>query len=145
MEEAEKKAKIKWLRRYHESLIQEKRLRDTIRTTRARAESTTQALNGMPHSGGGESKVESGALLLVRYQQDLDAQLRKSEQIRQEIESAINLLPGLQRDVMLARYVDWLPWFKVANRLYISERHARRLHRRGLEAIKCPSMSAFVC
>ena len=59
-----------------------------------------------------------------------------------EIEAAINALPSaLQRDVLQARYIDGLPWFKIANRLYISERHAKRLHRKAIEALRCPSMS----
>lgn len=135
--------KVAWLRRYRQALRDEARLRDRIKAVRSRAESTTQALR--PVFGGGSqdgTKIERGAELLDQYQRELQKQLEASEHIRVEIEAAINALPSaLQRDVLQARYIDGLPWFKITNRLYISERHAKRLYRKAIEALRCPSMS----
>lgn len=135
--------KVAWLRRCRQALRDEARLRDRIKAVRSRAESTTQALR--PVVGGSSqdgTKIERSAELLDQYQRELQKQLEASERIRVEIEAAINALPSaLQRDVLQARYIDGLPWFKIANRLYISERHAKRLHRKAIEALRCPSMS----
>ena len=135
--------KVAWLRRYRQALRDEARLRDRIKAVRSWAESTTQALRPVTGSGSQDgTKIERGAELLDQYQRELQAQLKASEQIRVEIEAAINALPNaLQRDVLQARYIDGLPWFKIANRLYISERHAKRLHRKAMEAVRCPAMS----
>lgn len=144
--EQEHKDKIAWLWRYRQALLDERRLRDRIKTARSRAESTTQALR--PVSGGGGSradKVADGAALIEAYQARLVAQLHESERIRREIESAINALPDpMQRAVLQARYIDGLHYWQAANQLYISERHARRLHRAAVENLQtCPPMSAF--
>ena len=84
--------KVAWLRRYRQALRDEARLRDRIKAVRSRAESTTQALR--PVVGGDSqdgTKIERGAELLDQYQQELQEQLKASEQIRVEIEAAISM------------------------------------------------------
>lgn len=132
-----RKDKIAWLNRYRRARLRERRLRDAIRAERARCESTTAALTGMPHGGAEADKLGRGISLLLDYQQELAAQLVESERVRREIEAAIAALPDpLQRDALTGHYVDGLEWWKVANRMYISERHARRLHQKALENLK---------
>ncbi|MGN0984717.1 MAG: sigma factor-like helix-turn-helix DNA-binding protein, partial [Gemmiger sp.] len=133
------------LRRYQDSLRQEKRLREAICRERARLESTGCALGGLPRGGGRTDRLGDGIAVLLARQQELTAQLAASEQLRREIEAAINALNApLQREALLGRYVDGLEWWKVADRLFISERHARRLHSAALERLKTgPSMSAL--
>lgn len=144
MTEAEKKAKKDWLGRYQESLRREKRLNETLREVRSRAESTTQALTGMPHAGCQSSKVESGAILLAAYAMQINNQIADGEVIRADIEAAIGQLESpLQREVLYWRYIkgdDGRPMdlWKVGNKLYISERHARRLFGKAIENIAIP-------
>lgn len=135
--------KIAWLNRYRRARLQEKRLRDAIRAERARCESTSAALTGMPHGAAEADKLGRGVSMLLDYQQELAAQLVESERVRREIEEAINALPDpMQRDALTGHYVDALEWWKVANRMYISERHVLRLHRKALENLQTmPSSS----
>lgn len=116
--------KVTWLRRYRQALHAEDRLRDQIRTVRTRIESTSQALRPVVGGSSGDGNaIERGVELLDSYQRDLMAQLEKSQRIRAEIEEAIYALPDhIQREVLLARYVDGLPVWRTANRLHISER-----------------------
>lgn len=130
--------KVHWLRRYRKALRAEDRLRDQIRVVRSRMESTSQALK--PVVGGGSSggnSIECGVELIERYQRDLLAQLEKSQTIRAEIEEAIYALPDhLQREVLLARYIDGLPVWRTANRLNISERWVLSNQARAIENLQ---------
>ena len=130
--------KVAWLRRYQAELDTECRLRDKIRMERSRAESTTQALSPICGGENGKSdKVADGVEILAEYQTQLTDQLKISETVRAEIEQSIFALDDYQqRDVLLAHYVDGLQWWKVANRLYISERWAKSLHKKAIENLK---------
>lgn len=138
------KEKKDWLSRYQESLRKEKRLKETLREVRSRAESTAQALSGMPPAGGQRSKVESGAILLAAYTMQLNEQIVDGEVIRAEIEAAVGRLKDpLQREVLYWRYIkgeDGRPMdlWKVSNKLYISERHTRRLFHQALVNLELP-------
>ncbi len=134
----ENEEKRRWLRRYRQALRDEDRIRERIRAVRSRAESTTQALQ--PVAGDGSrngSKIERGAELLEAYQNELMAQLERSQYIRREIEEAVNRLEDpLQRDVLQSLYIDGLPVWKTANRLYISERWVKNRHKAALSALE---------
>lgn len=139
----EAREKIAWLNRYQRARRKERRLREVIRTERARCEATSAALTGMPHGGAEADKLGHGVSLLLDYQQDLAAQLVESERVRREIEAAIAALPDpMQREALTGHYVDGLEWWKVANRMYISERWARSLHKKALENLQTVPLSS---
>ena len=136
--------KRRWLRRYRQALRVEDRLRDRIRAVRSRTESTTQALQ--PVAGGGSrngSKQEKGTEILEAYQAELVAQLEKSQRIRQEIEAAINRLKDpMQREVLQYLYIDGLPVWKTANRMYISDRWVKSQHKKALAHMEIVPLSS---
>lgn len=135
--------KIRWLRRYREAMRVEDRLRDQISAVRARMESTSQALRPVAGGGGGDgNSIERGVELLDRYQQTLRDQVEESERTRRDIETAIAALPDpLQQEVLQARYIDGLPVWKTANRLYISESWVKEIQRKAIENLKIVSAS----
>lgn len=136
--------KIQWLRRYRQALRAEDRLRDQISAVRARMESTSQALRPVVGGGSGDGNaIERGVELLDRYQRDLVEQLEKSQKIRAEIEDAIYALPDhLQREVLLARYIDGLPVWRTANRLHISERWVLNNQNRAIKNLQTVHVSS---
>lgn len=136
--------KIAWLRRYRQALCRETRLRDRIRAVRSRMESTTQALKPVVAGGSQDGTgIERGTELLEQYQQELCSQLRVSEQIRREIETAIRALSNpLQRDVLQARYIDGLSVWRTANRLNISERWVMRNQADAIENLQIVHVSS---
>ena len=135
--------KIQWLRRYRQALRAEDRLRDQIRAVRARMESTSQALRPVVGGGSGDGNaIERGVELLDRYQQTLRDHVEESERTRRDIEAAITALPdSLQQEVLQARYIDGLPVWKTANRLYISESWVKEIQRKAIENLKIVSAS----
>lgn len=126
-----------WLWRYRQALREEIRLRERIRTATARATATTPCLSlTMGRSGTGD-KIGTAVELLVAEQAALCDQLAATHTILEEITKAISGLEDpMQREVLELRYVDGLPRWKIANRMYISERWVASLHRKALENLR---------
>ena len=126
-----------WLWRYRQALREEIRLRERIRTATARATATTPCLSlSMGRSGPGD-KIGAAVELLVAEQAALCDQLAATHTILEEITKAISGLEDpMQREVLELRYVDGWPRWKIANRMYISERWVASLHRKALENLR---------
>lgn len=126
-----------WLWRYRQALREEIRLRERIRTATARATATTPCLSlSMGRSGPGD-KIGAAVELLVAEQAALCDQLAATHTRLEEITKAISGLEDpMQREVLELRYVDGLPRWKIANRMYISERWVASLHRKALESLR---------
>lgn len=126
-----------WLWRYRQALREETRLRERIRTATARATATTPCLSlTMGRSGPGD-KIGAAVELLVAEQATLCDQLAATHTILEEITKSISGLEDpMQREVLELRYVDGLKWWQIANRMYISERWVRSLHRKALEVMQ---------
>ena len=90
----------------------------------------------MGRSGPGD-KIGAAVELLVAEQATLCDQLATTHTILEEITKAISGLEDpMQREVLELRYVDGLPRWKIANRMYISERWVASLHRKALENLR---------
>lgn len=137
MTQEEYQALTAWLWRYRQALREETRLRERIRTATARATATTPCLSlTMGRSGSGD-KIGAAVELLVAEQATLCDQLATTHTILEEITKAIERLEDpMQREVLELRYVDGLPRWKIANRMYISERWVASLHRKALENLR---------
>lgn len=137
MTKEEYQALTAWLWRYRQALREEIRLRERIRTATARATATTPCLSlSMGRSGPGD-KIGAAVELLVAEQAALCDQLAATHTRLEEITKAISGLEDpMQREVLELRYVDGLPRWKIANRMYISERWVASLHRKALENLR---------
>lgn len=137
MTQEEYQALTAWLWRYRQALREETRLRERIRTATARATATTPCLSlSMGRSGPGD-KIGAAVELLVAEQAALCDQLVATHSILEEITRAISgLKDPMQREVLELRYVDGLPRWKIANRMYVSERWVASLHRKALENLR---------
>ena len=126
-----------WLWRYRQALREEIRLRERIRTATARATATTPCLSLSMGRSGPSDKIGAAVELLVAEQAALCDQLAATHTILEEITKAIARLEDpMQREVLELRYVDGLPRWKIANRMYISERWVASLHRKALENLR---------
>ena len=126
-----------WLWRYRQALREEIRLRERIRTATARATATTPCLSLSMGRSGPSDKIGAAVELLVAEQAALCDQLATTHTILEEITKAIARLENpMQREVLELRYVDGLPRWKIANRMYISERWVASLHRKALENLR---------
>lgn len=52
------------------------------------------------------------------------------------IEAAIETLTPTERELVRLRYLDGLPWFRVAAGIHYSEQQAHRIHKETLQKLK---------
>lgn len=132
----ENEEKVKWLQRYRQAMLQERRLKEAIVTARKRADSMKRMLQPQPSCPAG-SASKSALQLLEARQHTLAEQLEESESIRTEIEHTISCLPDmLQQTILLERYIDGKAWWQIANHLQITDRWAKELHRRAVQNLE---------
>ena len=131
--------KCEWLKLYQDALRRQKILVRRIRQTREQAESVTQAMQPVVSSGGSGDKVGSAVSAMDGYQRELECEVRQSRALCDAIRNAIwTLRDPLLQDVLELRYIDGYHLWQIANRLHISERHARRLHRDAVNLLNVP-------
>ncbi len=147
MDKQEYQARVAWLRRYRQAVQEERSLLERIAETRARAESTTHALLGSSsRRSKGSDKIAAAVSMILQYQTQLAEKVQKSEEIRIDIETAIEQLDNpMQRQVLYLRYIDGLPRWKVAHEMYISEEWVKKLHRYGVQNLgRVPASTPFL-
>lgn len=138
----EKKA---WLERYGAAVRRERLLAKRIYEVRARAESVTQAMRPVVRGSGHSDKIAHAVEVLDGYQDELAGQVCAARSVYLEVRAAIDRLRDpLLRDVLELRYIDGLALWQAADRLRVSERHARRLHRQAVQELEVPPSAQTV-
>lgn len=81
--------KVRWLRRYQESLRREQELAEEVERLQSEATRITPLLSGMPGGPGDGQKVPRAVERIVEAQQQLERQVELCESERQKIVSLI--------------------------------------------------------
>lgn len=99
------------------------------------AERTTAALGGLNSSGGAPDRRYDAMARVVDAERELCRKGELLEQKTQEIREFLQLLPRADAATVLwLRYISRLSMEKIAEKMFICDRHARRLHVQGMEA-----------
>lgn len=131
--------KVRWLRRYQDSLRREQELLEEIERLRTEATRVTQALSGMPGSGDGQA-LPRAVERILQAQEQLQAQINTCQQVRREIAATVEQLPDLrERDILRRRYILGQRFEQIAVELRLEYRWTRRLHRRAIENLTLES------
>ena len=96
------KEKVRWLRRYQESLHREQELADELKQFRAHAYKITSSLTGMPKAENDRQSLPRSVEKIVQVQNDLQTQIERCFSIRQEIITVLEQIPD-QRDQEILR------------------------------------------
>lgn len=83
-----------------------------------------------------ERRPESEEEILRPLREHYRSKLDELTQAQLEIERAIETLRPTERDLIRLRYLDGLPWFRVAAGINYSEQQTYRLHGAVLEKLK---------
>ncbi len=119
---------IAWLNRYRDARRVEPRLRERLREENRRAD-YARALR----PPGGASEIDNALLSINTRREKLAALMMDGEAVRVEIESAIaQLEDALEREVLQMRYIDGRTNRQIADRMRVTERYVRKLHRRAV-------------
>lgn len=111
------------------------KIRLRIRTLEDELTRITARLDAVPGGGGHSDRIAAGVAQIVDLEEKLLHRIGRLEAERQEIEALIEELPGQQRDVLYARYVEGMSWNKVARTLHYDGRYVFKIHRAALRRL----------
>ena len=128
--------KIKWLRRYQDSLRRERELSEEVDQLTTRACKVTPALTGMPGGGGDGQSLPRAVESIIQAQQELDAQINQCGAIRREIVAAIDQIANPRdHEILRRRYILGQKWENIAVETGIDLRWVYRRHRAAVQRL----------
>jgi len=84
-------------------------------------------------SSRSENEIINKYLDLEReLKKDIAAVLEKKEVVYKKLQ----VLDGLEKDIMQLRYIGGLSWDEIADKVNVSSRHVYRIHDKALEQLK---------
>lgn len=133
-DEIEKKKE--YLKRYHGAVIAEKAIRQEIDELRMDKMFPMLIQDGMPH-GSSCGDMSEYAAQLDGLLADLKEQMEKRISIRREITQKIEQMQDeTEKTVLRLRYIHWLRWEQIAERMGYSPEHVQRIHKKALGNFK---------
>lgn len=133
-EENEKKKE--YLRRYHAAELAEREIREEIDDLRMNKMFPALIQDGMPH-GSSCGDLSEYAAQLDGLLADLKEQMEKRISIRREITQKIEQMQDeTEKMVLRLRYIHWLRWEQIADRMGYGWTQVHRIHGRALTNFK---------
>lgn len=133
-EENEKKKE--YLRRYHAAELAEREIREEIDDLRMNKMFPTLIQDGMPH-GSSCGDLSAYAVQLDELMAELKAQMEQRIRLRKEITAKIEEMPDeTEKTVLRLRYIRWLRWEQIAEKMGYSFRNITRIHGKALQDLK---------
>lgn len=128
--------KVRWLRRYRDSLRRERELAEEVEQLRARACKVTPSLSGMPGGTGDGQTLARAVDQIVLARQELQAQINVCAATRQKIVAAIEQIKNPRdHEILRRRYLLGQRWESVAVEMHLEYRWVTRRHRKTVEAM----------
>lgn len=129
-EENEKKKE--YLRRYHTAEIAEREIREEIDDLRMNKMFPALIQDGMPH-GSSCMDLSEYAAQLDELLTELKDQMEQRIRIRREITQRIEAMQDeTEKTVLRLRYIHWLRWEQIAERMGYSLRNITKIHGKAL-------------
>ena len=122
--------KVQYLRRYQQSLRQERELEQELLTLRSQACRVTPALTGMPGAPGDGQSLLRAVESIVQAQQELKAQINVCGAIRREIVTVLEQVTNARDyEILRRRYLLGQRWEEIAVEMHYKYQHVCRCHR----------------
>lgn len=126
--------KVRWLRRYQDSLRRERELAEEVEQLRARACKVTPSLTGMPGAPNDGQSLPRAVEEIVQAQQELQAQINKCGAIRREILAAIDQVTDTRNhEILRRRYILIQKFEQISVDMDMDYRWIRRIHKKTVE------------
>ena len=128
--------KVRWLRRYRDSLRLERTLREELAEQQSRACKITAALTGMPGGGGDGQALPRAVESIIAAQQKLQAQINLCGATRREVVAAIDQVTDARdHEILRRRYLLGQRFEEIAVEMCLEYRWVRRRHKKGVEML----------
>ena len=122
--------KVRWLRRYQDSLRRERELTAEVEQLRARACKVTPSLTGMPGGASDGQGLARAVESIVQAQQKLQAQINQCGYIRREVVAALEQVTNARdHEILRRRYILGQRWEVIAVEMHYKYQHVCRCHR----------------
>ena len=126
--------KVRWLRRYQDSLRRERELAEELEQLNSRACKVTPALTGLPGGEGDGQSLARAVESIVQAQQELDAQINQCGAIRREVVAALNQVTNPRdHEILRRRYILGQRWEEIAVEMHLEYRWVTRSHHRAVD------------
>lgn len=129
-EENEKKKE--YLKRYHMAELAEKEIQEEIDDLRMNKMFPTLIQDGMPHGSSCMDLSEYAAQLdelLTELKDQMELRIRIRREITRKIET---MQDETEKTVLRLRYIHWLQWEQIAERMGYSLRNITKIHGKAL-------------
>lgn len=122
--------KVRWLRRYQDSLRRERELAEELEQLHARACKVTPSLTGMPGGPSDGQSLARAVESIVQAQQELQAQINQCGYIRREVVAALEQVTNARdHETLRRRYILGQRWEEIAVEMHYKYQHVCRCHR----------------
>lgn len=128
--------KVRWLRRYQESLRRERELAEEVEQLRSRACKVTSSLSGMPGGTSNGQSLPRAVEQLLQTQQELQCQINQCDAIRREIVDIFAQVANPRDyEILRRRYILGQRWEEIAVEMHLEYRWVTRRHRHTVESL----------
>lgn len=122
--------KIRWLRRYQDSLRRERELAAEVEQLHTRACKVTSSLTGMPGGPSDGQGLARAVESIVQAQQELQAQINQCGYVRREVVAALEQVTNARdHEILRRRYILGQRWEEIAVEMHYKYQHVCRCHR----------------
>lgn len=128
----ENEKKKEYLKRYHSAVLAEKAIQQEIDELRMDKMYPMLIHDGMPH-GSSCGDLSAYAAQLDELLIELKEQMEKKIKIRREITEKIEAMQDeTEKTVLRLRYIHWMRWEQIADRMGYSIRNITKIHGKAL-------------
>lgn len=128
--------KVRWLRRYRDSLRLERTLREELAEQQSRACKITAALTGMPGGGGDGQALPRAVESIIAAQQELQAQINLCGAVRREVVAVLDQVADARdHEILRRRYLLGQRFEEIAVEMCLEYRWVRRRHKMAVGAM----------
>jgi len=121
-----------YLKRYHAAELAEKEIQEEIDDLRMNKMFPALIQDGMPHgSSAGDLSAYAAQLdeLLTELKDQMELRIRIQREITRKIET---MQDETEKTVLRLRYIHWLQWEQIAERMGYSLRNITKIHGKAL-------------
>ena len=121
--------KVRWLRRYQDSLRREQELAEEVEQLRSRACRVTPSLSGMPGGTSDGQALPRAVEQILEAQQELQAQIEQCNTIRREVVDVIEQITNPRdKEILRRRYLLGQRWEEIAEQMSYCVRQIQRAY-----------------
>ena len=123
--------KVAWLRRYQQSLRQERELEQELLTLRSQACRVTPLLSAMPTGTPDGQGIPRAVERIIQAQQELERQIAICADTRRDIITIINQITDARdQEILRRRYLLGQSFEQIAVEMHLEYRWVRRVHKK---------------